>query len=106
MSGKLKIKKGDMVAVISGKDKGRVGKVLRVLPEASRVVVEGVRVVTRHQKGSGDQPGQILHKEAPMHISNVALWNEAEGRRVKVAYAESDDGSKVRDDRSTGAQLD
>lgn len=106
MSVKSKIKKGDTVKVIAGKGKGQVAKVLRVFPDADRVVVEGIRVVTRHQKGSGEQPGQMVQKEAPIHISNVALWNESEGRRIKVGYETSPDGGKVRVDRVTGAKLD
>lgn len=106
MSVKLKIKKGDTVTVISGREKGSVGKVLRVLPATGRVVVEGVRMVAKHQKGSGDQPGQILHKEAPIHVSKIALWSDAEGRRVKVGYDFAEDGSKVRVDRTTGVRID
>ena len=103
---KLRIKRDDTVIVITGKDKGKVGRVLRVMPEDDKVVVEGVRRVKRHQKPTGEQPGTIVEKEAPIHISNVALWNAAEGRRVRVGYKVGDDGKKVRVDRSTGAALD
>lgn len=101
-----KIKRGDHVLVIAGKDKGKTGKVLKVLPAASRILVEGVNVVKKHQKPSGEQPGQILTKEAALHISNVALWNQAEGRRIKAGFGRDDDGKKVRVDKSTGARLD
>jgi len=74
-----------------------------VLPEARRVVVEGVNQIKRHQKPVGDQPGAIIEKEAPIHISNVALWvGGDDGRKVKVTYKIADDGSKVRVDRKTG----
>lgn len=106
MSSKLKIKKGDTVTVISGSSKGHVGRVLRVLTDTGRLVVEGARVVTRHQKGSGDQPGQKIQKEAPIPASKVALVNKATGERVKVAYQFDEDGNKVRVDRKTGARLD
>ena len=83
---KLRIKRDDMVIVIAGKQKGIVGRVLRVQPEDAKVVVEGVHRVKRHQKPVGEQPGTIVEKEAAVHVSNVALWNAAEGRRVKVSY--------------------
>ncbi len=100
-----KIRRGDQVVVITGKDKGKTGRVLKVLPTDGRIVVEGVNVVKKHQKPVGEQAGQILHKEATLHISNVAIWNEAEQRRVKVGY-QINDGTKVRVDRKTGAPID
>lgn len=105
-SPKFRVRKGDSIVVIAGKHKGEKGRILRVLPGQARVLVEGVNMVKRHQKPAGDQPGQIINKEAPLHISNVALWNEAEQRRVKVGYSLTDDGSKVRVDRKTGARID
>ena len=103
---KCRIKRGDQVVVITGKDKGRTGRVLRVNPSKRQVVVEGVRRVRRHQRPVGDQPGGILEREMPIDISNVALWNAAENRKVKVAYRTLEDGRKVRVDRSTGAVID
>ena len=102
---KFKIKRGDTVVVLAGKDKGQTGKVLRLLPARDRIVVEGVNIVKRHNKAQGDQPGRIVPKEAPVHISNVALYNEEEGRAVKVRI-EVRDGKKVRVDKSTGAAID
>lgn len=102
---KLRIKRDDTVVIIAGKDKGKVGRVLRVLPEEARVVVEGVRRVKRHQKPVGDNPGSIVEKEAPLAISNVALWNAAERRRVKVGYR-IDGDKKVRIDRKTGQPIE
>ena len=102
---KFKIKQGDMVKVIAGKDKGRTGKVLRVLRSDARIVVEGLNMVKRHQKPTAEQPGQIVEKEAPLHISNVALWNADESRTVKVGY-QVIDGKKVRVDRKSGNPID
>lgn len=102
---KLKIRRDDTVIVIAGKDKGKVGKVVRVLPEDSRVVVEGVRVVKRHTKGQGEQAGSIVEREAAIHVSNVALWNAAEGKRVKVGFRQNDDGTKIRVDRKSGQAI-
>lgn len=98
---KMRIHTGDTVVVIAGKGRGTVGRVLRVAPDVRKVAVEGVRVVKRHQKASGDQPGSIVQKEALIDVSNVALWNAAESRRVKVGFAVVD-GKKVRVDRKTG----
>jgi len=108
MAGKAKcrIKSGDQVVVTTGKDKGKVGRVVRVMPAERKVVVEQVGRVRRHRKPVGDAPGGIVDKEMPIDISNVALWNAAESRRVKVAYKVLDDGRKVRVDRKTNAVLD
>jgi len=103
---KSRIRSGDTVVVTAGKNRGTRGRVLRVLPEDRKVVVEGVNRVKRHQKPVGEQPGGILEKEMPIHISNVALWvGGADGRRVKVGYAMKD-GKKVRVDRKTGNPID
>ena len=96
------IKRDDTVKVISGAHKGEVGRVVRVLPETSRVVVEGVNLVKRHQKPVGERPGGIVQKEASLHISNVALFDAAEGRTVKVGYKADENGKKIRVDRKTG----
>ncbi len=103
---KLRIKAGDEVIVTCGKDKGRTGRVVQVMPVRHQVVVEGVRRVRRHQKPTGDQPGTIVEKEMPIDISNVALWNGEESRRIKVAITRDDDGNKIRVDRKTRAALD
>lgn len=103
---KSRIRSGDTVVVTAGKNRGTRGRVLRVMPEGRKVVVEGVNRVKRHQKPVGEQPGGILEKEMPIHISNVALWvGGADGRRVKVGYAMKD-GKKVRVDRKTGNPID
>ena len=102
---KCRIKSGDDVIVTTGKDKGTVGRVVRVLPAERQVVVEGVRRVRRHRRPVGERPGGIVEKEMPIDISNVALWDAAGGRRVKVTYLVRD-GKKVRVDRKTGAVLD
>lgn len=100
---KYKFRKGDMVVVLSGDDKGKTGRILRVLPQEERVVVESVRMVKRHVKAQNDQAGSIVEKEAPLHVSNVALWNAEEGRKVRVGYRVEADGRKIRIDRKTGA---
>ncbi|MBX2801412.1 MAG: 50S ribosomal protein L24 [Myxococcales bacterium] len=103
---KCRIRSNDEVVVVAGKDRGRVGRVIRVIPEARQVVVEGVRVVRRHRRPLGGMPGGIVEKEMPIDISNVALWNAEESRRIKVGFRTLEDGRKVRVDRSTGTVLD
>jgi len=100
MKVKLKIKRDDTVVVIAGKHKGRVGKVVEVFPVEGRVVVEGVNRVKRHVKAQGEQAGSIVEKEAPLHVSNVALY--VDGKRVKVGYSTDESGAKVRVNRKTG----
>ncbi len=103
---KFKIKRDDIVVVTAGKHKGKTGKVLSVLRDRDRVIVEKVNLVKRQVKPTADRPGGTMEKEASLHISNVALWNAAEGRAVKVGYKLLDDGRKVRVDKKTGDVLD
>jgi len=99
----LKIKKGDTVKVIAGKDKGKEGKVVLVDAKSSRVIVEGLNMVKRHSKPStANQKGGIISKEAPIHISNVALV--VNGETTKVGF-EIKDGKKVRIAKKTGEEI-
>ncbi|WP_122468649.1 MULTISPECIES: 50S ribosomal protein L24 [Brevundimonas] len=96
-----KIKKGDNVVVLTGKDKGRTGQVTRVLPAEGRVVVQGVNMVQRHTRPSqGDPQGGIKNKEASLHLSNVAIA-DANGKPTRVGFR-VDDGKKVRFAKTTG----
>lgn len=97
-----KIKRGDEVVVIAGKERGKRGKVLRVLGD--RVIVQGVRIVKKHQKPNPvlGIEGGILEKEAPIHISNVMLYNPKTGRGDRVGFKFLEDGRKVRYFKSTG----
>ncbi len=102
-----KIKKGDKVEVLTGKHRGKQGKVLRSLPEDRRVIVEGVNLAKRHARPSKENPqGGIITKEAPIDISNVALVCDSCSRRVRVGYNVSGEGVKRRICRSCGADLD
>ena len=103
-----KIKKGDDVVVLTGKDKGKTGLVVRVLDEDERVVVENVNIVKKHQRGNPNAniPGGIIEKEMPLHISNVALVNPATGKADRVGFKVLDDGRKVRYFKSNGEVLD
>jgi large subunit ribosomal protein L24 len=96
-----KIRKGDRVVVLTGKDKGRQGSVLKVLPKESRVVVEGLNMVQRHTRPSqGDPQGGIKNKEAPLHVSNVALV-DSKGKATRVGFR-MDGDKKVRFAKTTG----
>ena len=103
---KLKIKKGDNVVVISGRDKGRTGEVLRVFPAEGRVVVQGVNIAKRHTKPRMGEPGGILEKELPLHISNIAHVDPASGKPTRIGYKLLDDGRKVRVARRSGEVID
>lgn len=102
-----KIRKDDEVIVLAGKDKGKRGAVTRVL-DNDRVFVSGVNVIKRHTKGNPQmgQPGGIIEKEAPIHISNVAIYNDKAGKGDRVGVKTLDDGRKVRVFRSSGEEID
>ena len=103
-----KIKKGDDVMVITGKDKGKRGTVSRVLLEVDRVLVDGINMVKKHQKPNpaAGAPGGIIEKEMPMAISNIGLFNAATGKADRVGIKQLEDGRKVRFFKSNGEVLD
>ncbi|WP_119392478.1 50S ribosomal protein L24 [Taklimakanibacter lacteus] len=103
---KLKIRKGDKVVVRTGRDKGKVGEVLRVFPEDNRALVQGVNVVRKHQKQTAGQEGGIVSKEMPIHISNIALRDPKDGKPTRVGYKVLKDGKKVRFARNSGEVID
>ena len=103
---KMKIKKGDNVVVISGRDKGKSGEVLRVLPADRRLIVQGVHVARRHTKPSMGNPGGIVDKELTIHVSNVAHIDPQSGKPTRVGYKILDDGRKVRVARRSGEVID
>ena len=101
----MKIKKDDMVVVITGKDKGTTGKVLKAMPKENRVIVEGVNVQTKHQKQTRTEKAEIRHVEGPINVSNVALYDNKSKEIIKIGY-EVRDGKKVRINRKTGNVID
>ena len=103
---KLKIKKGDRVVVLAGKDKGKKGEVLKVLPQEGRVIVNGVNMIKRHQKQSAAQEGGIISKEAPIHVSNLSIEDPKDGSPTRVGYKTLDDGRKVRFAKRSGEVID
>ena len=102
-----KIKKGDTVIVLAGKDRGRSGKVLEVIPSADRVVVENINIHARHTKASmGDPQGGIKRTEAPLHISNVAVRDPSTGKPTRIGFVQDEKKGKVRVARRSGVQID
>ncbi|MGE0280938.1 MAG: 50S ribosomal protein L24 [Rhizobiaceae bacterium] len=100
-----KIRKGDKVVVLTGKDKGRSGEVLRVMPKDDKAVVRGVNIIRRHQKQSQSQEGGIISKEAPIHLSNIAIADPKDGKPTRVGFKIEADGKKVRVAKRSGATL-
>lgn len=104
---KLKIKKGDLVKVIAGDDRGKSGRVLKVFPDRMRVLVEGVNIVKKHLKPSPRHPqGGIIEKEAPIHISNVMLIDPQTGEPTRVGRRRNQEGKLERYAKKSGKALD
>ena len=103
---KMKIKKGDQVVVLTGKDKGAKGEVIKALPEERRVVVQGINVVKKHKKPSQLGPGGIENIEKSIHVSNVALVDPKEDKPTRVGYKTLKDGKKVRVAKRSGETVE
>lgn len=103
---KQKIKKGDYVLVLVGKDKGKGGEVLKVMPRENRAIVQGVNNIKRHQRQTPQQDGGIVTREAPVHISNLALEDPKDGKPTRVGYKTLNDGRKVRFAKRSGEVID
>ena len=101
-----KIKKGDKVTVLTGRDKGKTGEVTKVVPAEGRVFVSGVNMVKRHNRPTQTSPGGIEEKEAALDISNVALLDPKSGEPTRVGFKTLDDGRKVRIARKSGEVID
>ena len=101
-----RIKKGDNVMVITGKDKGKTGEVLNILPAQQKVVVRGVNIIKRHTKPSQTAPGGIVERENAIHLSNVALIDPPSNKATKIGFRTLEDGRKVRFSKSSNEILD
>ena len=102
-----KIRKGDKVIVLSGKDKGKTGEITAAMPKDGKVVVSGVNIATRHKKATQTNPlGGLERKEAPMHISKVAIVDPKDGKATRVRFDVSKDGKKVRVAARSGEKID
>jgi len=104
-----KIKKGDKVIVLTGRDQGRTGEVFEMRPAEARALVRGVNLVKRHQKQTGAQEGGIISKEAPVHVSNLALADPKDGKPTRVGFkfvGEGRDRKKIRFAKRSGVEID
>jgi large subunit ribosomal protein L24 len=101
-----KIRKGDRVVVLAGRDKGRTGEVVEVNPAAERALVRGVNLVKRHQRQTGTQQGGIITKELPVHLSNLAIADPKDGKPTRIGFKIGEDGRKVRIAKRSGAEID
>jgi len=101
-----KIKKGDKVVVLTGRDSGKSGEVIQVIPKESRAVVRGINVVRKHQKQTMQQEGGIISKELPVHLSNLAIADPKDGKPTRVGFKIMDDGRKVRFAKRSGDLID
>ena len=101
-----KIKKGDKVIVLTGRDKGRSGEVIRVMPAEERALVRGVHMVKRHQRQSATQEGGIVSKESSVHLSNLAVADPRDGKPTRVGFKLLPDGKKVRVAKRSGVEID
>ena len=101
-----KIRKGDKVVVLTGRDKGRTGEVIEVRPDQDRALVRGVNMVKRHQRQTAQQEGGIISKELAVHLSNIALADPKDGKPTRVGFKVQADGKKVRIAKRSGAEID
>lgn len=103
---KLKVRKGDAVVVITGKNKGKKGTILKILPKENKAIVSGVNIVRRHTKATQASEGGIIAKELPIHISNIAHIDPKTGAGTKIGFSILEDGTKVRIAKKSGEVID
>ena len=105
MQNKIKLKKGDEIIVLAGKDKGKTGKIVRVIPNKRKVVVLDVNKYKKHQKPGNNEPGGIIEKDMPLHISNVAFYDSFSKKGTRIGYSLNKDGKKVRINKKSGKEI-
>ena len=105
MKNKIKLKKGDEVIVLAGKDKGKKGKIVRVIPDVRKVIVTDINKYKKHQKPGNNEPGGIIEKDMPLHISNVAFFDSKENKGVRIGYDLNKDGKKIRINKKSGKEI-
>ena len=103
---RAKIKKGDHVVVLTGRDKGKHGEVLKMMPEENRAIVKGIAMIRRHQRQTATQDGGIISKEAAIHVSNLAIEDPKDGKPTRVGFKFLKDGRKVRFAKRSGEVID
>ena len=105
MKNKIKLKKGDEVIVLTGKDKGKRGKILKIIPDLRKVVVSDINKYKKHQKPGNNEPGGIIEKDMPMHISNVAFFDIDSSKGTRIGYNINKDGKKIRINKKSGKEI-
>jgi large subunit ribosomal protein L24 len=105
MKNKIKLKKGDEVIVLTGKDKGKKGKIVRVIPDLRKVVVSDINKYKKHQKPGNNEPGGIIEKDMPLHISNVAFFDSVSNKGARIGYSMNKDGKKIRINKKSGKEI-
>ena len=105
MKNKIKLKKGDEVIVLAGKDKGKTGKIVRVIPDTRKVIVTDINKYKKHQKPGNNEPGGIIEKDMPLHISNVAFYDSSENKGVRIGYSFNKDSKKIRINKKSGKEI-
>ena len=103
---KLKLKKGDKVIVVAGKNKGNIGEILKIHPSKNRAVVRGINILKRHTKPTQNNAGGIVEKEGTIHISNIAFLDEKDNKATRIGYKNLEDGRKVRFCKRSGEVID
>lgn len=101
-----KIRKGDKIVILTGKDKGKTGEVIKVNPKAESALVQGLNMVKRHQRQSQTQEAGIIAKEAPIHLSNLAVADPKDGKPTRIGFRINADGSKIRVAKRSGESID
>lgn len=102
----MKLKQGDKVVVIAGKDKGKEGKIIKTLKADDKIIVEGVNIAHKHIKPSGDNNGEIIEIERPIHVSNVMIIDPKTKKRTRIGFTNAKDGKKIRVSRKSNEKLD
>ena len=105
MKNKIKLKKGDEVIVLAGKDKGKRGKILKVIPTTKKIIVSEINKYKKHQKPGNNEPGGIIEKDMPIHISNVAFYDSSLNKGVRLGYSFDKDGKKIRINKKSGKEI-
>ena len=105
MKNKIKLRKGDEVIVLAGKDKGKKGKIVRIIPEYRKAIVSDINKVKKHQKPGNNEPGGIVEKDMPLHISNVAFFDPGSNKGVRVGYSFNKDSKKIRINKKSGKEI-
>jgi large subunit ribosomal protein L24 len=105
MKNKIKLKKGDEVIVLTGKDKGKIGKIVSVIPDIRKIIVTDVNKYKKHQKPNNNEPGGIIEKDMPLHVSNVAYYDSSSKKGIRVGYTFNKDGKKMRINKKSGKEI-